>query len=70
MGVGSSGRMVVEVEVEPKLKRERHSSPVKDGQTLKDWFVKRVEEYLNEGQQLQFDHKLSPTKQAQGGAAS
>jgi hypothetical protein len=63
MSVGPSGRIVVEVE--PELKRELHSALVKDGQTLKDWFVKRAEEYVREGQQLNFFDNLPPAKQAQ-----
>ena len=63
MSVGPSGRIVVEVE--PELKRELHSALVKDGQTLKDWFVKRAEEYVREGQQLNFFDNLQPAKQAQ-----
>ncbi len=63
MSVGPSGRIVVEVE--PELKRELHSALVKDGQTLKDWFVKRAEEYVREGQQLNFFDNLPPAKQTQ-----
>lgn len=63
MSIGPSGRIVVEVE--RALKRELHSALVKDGQTLKDWFVKRAEEYVREGQQLNFFDNLPPTKQAQ-----
>lgn len=66
MSVGPSGRIVVEVE--PELKRELHSALVKNGQTLKDWFVKRAEEYLREGQQLNFFDNLPSAKQAQNKA--
>ena len=63
MSVGPSGRIVVEVE--PELKRELHSALVKDGQTLKDWFVKRAEEYVRDAQQMKFFDHLPPAKQAQ-----
>ena len=63
MSVGPSGRIVVEVE--PELKRELHSALVKDGQTLKDWFVKRAEEYVRDAQQLKFFDNLPPSKQTQ-----
>lgn len=63
MSVGPSGRIVVEIE--PVLKRELHSALIKDGQTLKDWFVERAEEYVREGQQLNFFDNLPPVKQAQ-----
>ncbi len=63
MSVGTNGRIAFKVE--PDLKRELHSALVKDGQTLKDWFVKRAEEYVREGQQLNFFDSLPPAKQAQ-----
>lgn len=50
MSVGPSGRIVVEVE--PELKRELHSVLVKDGQTLKDWFVAQAKNYVEGHQQL------------------
>lgn len=37
MSIGPSGRIVVEVE--PELKRELHSALLKDGMTLKEWFI-------------------------------
>lgn len=64
MSVGPSGRIVIEVEL--GLKRELHSALIKDGKTLKDWFVKRAEEYVRGGQQLNFFDDLPPTKQTQG----
>lgn len=50
MSVGPSGRIVVEVE--PELKRELHSVLLKDGQTLKDWFVTQAKSYVEGHQQL------------------
>lgn len=44
MGIGNSGRVVVEVD--PNLKRELHATLMRDGLTLKDWFVKSAEVYL------------------------
>lgn len=58
MSVGPSGRIVVEVE--PELKRELHSALVKDGQTMKDWFVTQAESFVKSRQlALQFDNKSS-----------
>lgn len=50
MSIGPSGRIVVEVE--PELKRELHSALVKDGKTLKDWFVTQAIDYVEGHQQL------------------
>ena len=50
MSVGPSGRIVVEVE--PELKRELHSALVKDGQTLKDWFVDQATKFVEGRRQL------------------
>ena len=66
MSVEPSGRIMVEVE--PELKRELHSALVKDGQTLKDWFMKRAEEYVRESQHLIFFDNFPPAKQTQNRA--
>lgn len=58
MSVGPSGRIVVEVE--PGLKRELHSALLKDGKTLKDWFVTQAESFVESRQlALRFDNKPS-----------
>jgi len=44
MSIGSSGRIVIEID--PSLKRELHSALARQGVTLKDWFVAYVAEYL------------------------
>jgi len=62
MSVGPSGRIVVEVA--PELKRELHSALVKDGKTLKDWFVTQAESFVESRQRaFQFDHKSSTKQQ-------
>lgn len=63
MGIGPSGRIVIEVE--PELKRELRSALLKDGQTLKDWFINQAEHYLRESQQLSFFDALPTGKQIQ-----
>lgn len=61
MSIGPSGRIVIEVE--PELKRELHSVLLKDGQTLKDWFVIQAELFVESRQRtFKFDSKL-PVKQ-------
>ena len=46
MAIGSSGRIVLEVE--PELKRRLHSALRLDHKygSLKDWFIARAEEYM------------------------
>ncbi len=50
MSIGSSGRIVIEVE--PSAKRELYAALARDGLTLKDWFLKSAESYLAQGHQL------------------
>ena len=50
MSVGESGRIVIEIA--PDMKRELHATLGRDGQTLKSWFVVRVEEYIKNSKQL------------------
>lgn len=64
MSVGPSGRIVVEVE--PELKRELHSALVKDGQTMKDWFVTQAKSYVEGHQQLNLNliNEMVPNNKA------
>lgn len=56
MSIGTSGRVVIEIP--PEIKRELHAALCRDGQTLKQWFMLRVEEYVQENKQLSiFDGK-------------
>jgi len=50
MSIGNSGRVVIEVD--PDLKRELHATLMRDGLTMKDWFVKSAESYLMHTSQL------------------
>jgi hypothetical protein len=62
MSIGPSGRIVVEVA--PELKRELHSALVKDGKTLKDWFVTQAESFVESRQvAFQFDDQSSSKQQ-------
>ena len=49
MARGTSGRVVVEVD--PDLKMQLHGALASDGSTLKDWFVAKAEEFLEERKQ-------------------
>jgi len=51
MSIGSSGRVVIEVE--PELKRELHLALRKDGTNLKAWFIESAETFLAEKSNLQ-----------------
>ena len=50
MSVGSSGRIVIEIE--PGLKKELYDSLKKDGMNLKEWFLARAHDYLADNNQL------------------
>ena len=49
MAKGSSGRIVIEVEVE--LKNRLYSILAAQGMTLKDWFIKSAEDHMDEYEQ-------------------
>lgn len=49
MAIGGSGRVVLEID--PQLKRRLHSAVALEHKSLKDWFIQRAEEYLQNQQQ-------------------
>lgn len=53
MAIGSSGRIVIEVE--PELKQLLHSALQREGLTLKDWFLESARRFLYEDKQLALD---------------
>jgi hypothetical protein len=55
---GKSGRVVLEID--PAIKRRLYSRLAAEGQTLKDWFISRVEQYLTEEEGIQL--RLKPLK--------
>jgi len=60
MSVGGSGRIVMEID--PSTKRDLYAALHRDGQTLKDWFLCRADEYLRRNGQLSiFDAPAAPT---------
>ena len=50
MPVGSSGRIVIEVD--PLVKRQLYAALHADGLTLKDWFQQNLHAYLANREQL------------------
>lgn len=50
MSIGNSGRIVVEVD--PELKKKLYATLMRDGLTLKGWFVKSAEAYLTRTTQM------------------
>jgi len=50
VAIGNSGRVVIEID--PDVKRELYATLGRDGITLKDWFLKRVDEQLRHHGQL------------------
>lgn len=61
MSIGSSGRIVIEIE--PESKRMLYAALARDGMTLKDWFLRNVETYMATSSQL-------PLSFANGSSAS
>lgn len=48
MSIGNSGRIVIEID--PTLKKELHAALLKEGQTMKEWFIKQAEQYVENRQ--------------------
>jgi hypothetical protein len=66
MARGPSGRLVIEVD--PPLKRDLHSALAADGTTLKEWFIQRTKEYLNDRRQpglpgISYNGQIAPSPQ-------
>jgi len=45
MAIGTSGRVVVEID--PELKKELHTALREEGRNLKDWMIEHAKDYLN-----------------------
>lgn len=50
MSIGTSGRIVIEVERE--IKRELYSALSREGMTLKEWFLKSANSYISDRTQI------------------
>lgn len=53
MAIGQSGRIVIEID--PELKQELYASLEDQRISLKQWFLKHVEDHLRNQQQASFD---------------
>jgi len=53
MSIGSSGRIVIEVE--PEVKRQLYSTLAREGMTLKDWFLREAQNYMKTTAQMPLD---------------
>ncbi|WP_017452261.1 hypothetical protein [Herbaspirillum rubrisubalbicans] len=53
MSIGSSGRIVIEVE--PEVKRELYATLAREGMTLKDWFLREAQDYMQTAAQMPLD---------------
>jgi hypothetical protein len=64
VGIGSSGRIIVEID--PALKRKLYGALSSEGTTLKAWFLQSASKYLSEydqpGLPLAFKTKQDPGK--------
>lgn len=49
MARGESGRIVLEID--PEQKEQLYAAVTKEGMTLKDWFLRKASEYLQERSQ-------------------
>lgn len=66
MSIGTSGRIVIEVD--PDLKRHLYSALAREGLTLKDWFLREARIYVAEAQQMRL--ALSPSDERAGSDSS
>lgn len=58
MSIGTSGRIVIEVERE--IKRELYSALSREGMTLKEWFLKSANSYISDRTQIPLPLLMSP----------
>jgi hypothetical protein len=57
MSVGTSGRIVLEID--PEQKQELYQALKKDELNMKRWFLKQVDAYLKDRDQLALDFETS-----------
>jgi hypothetical protein len=53
MSIGNSGRIVIEIE--PSMKRQLYAALVQHQTTMKEWFVKHAEHFIDNQSQLTLD---------------
>lgn len=59
MSIGTSGRIVIEVD--PNFKRQLYAVLAIDGMTLKDWFLREAECYVADASQLKLTLDPNPS---------
>ncbi len=62
MSIGTSGRIVIEIE--PESKRQLYAALARDGLTLKDWFLRNVEHYMTASSQFPLTFSKDASKSA------
>jgi len=63
MSIGASGRIVIEVP--PETKRELYAALVRDGLSLKEWFLRNAQEYVVSGSQARLSFETDSTVDAE-----
>jgi hypothetical protein len=58
MSIGTSGRVVIEIDTE--LKRSLYASLDKENLTLKEWFIRNAQNYIQESSQPSLFGSNSP----------
>ncbi len=53
MSIGSSGRIVIEID--PGMKRQLYAALVQHQTTMKEWFVKHAQHFIENQSQLTLD---------------
>lgn len=64
MSVGSSGRIVLEID--PEQKQELYQALKKDDLNMKRWFLKQVDAYLKDQDQMPLDFDSGNDSNYQG----
>jgi len=53
MAKGRSGRIVIEID--PTLKNKLYSELIKEGRTLKEWFIEKANEHIERQRPVQLE---------------
>jgi LEA14-like dessication related protein len=65
MSIGSSGRVVIEIE--PEMKRALHLALRQNGSNMKEWFVQQAEAFLKEAERGSVAVESLPDTDRKGG---
>ncbi len=61
MAIGSSGRIVIEVD--PAIKHDLYAVLEREGVTLKDWFLRQAADYVRASGQLPLAFTANPVRE-------